>query len=118
MCLHPIIDQNLSNTADNHAGVYLEDYDSCDYVYRLTDVKKYDLFVIQLNIRGISSKKSQLIDLLNNTVVEKNPDIVLLSETWLTPFSPEFSISGYSFIHQCRQNKKGGGVGIQVPNDL
>ena len=118
MCLHPIIDQNLSNTADNHAGVYLEDYDNCDYVYRLTDVKKNDLVVIQPNIRGISSKKSQLIDLRNNTVVEKNPDIMLLSETWLTPFSLEFSISSYSFIHQCRQNKKGGGVGILVSNDL
>ena len=43
---------------------------------------------------------------------------MLLSETWLTPFSPEFIIPGYSFVHQCRQNKKGGGVGILVCNDL
>ena len=98
MCLHPIIDQNLSNTADNYAGLYLEDYDSCDYVYKVINVKKKDLVVVQLNIRGISSKKSQLIDLLDSTVADKNPDIVLLSETWLTPFSPEFTTPGYSFF--------------------
>ena len=118
MCLHPIIDKKLDSTADIHAGDYLEDNDSCDYMYNLIDTKKNDLVVIQLNIRGIGAKRSRLIDLLNNMAIEKNPDIVLLSETWLTPFSPEFIIPGYSFVDQCRQNKKGGGVGILVCNDL
>ena len=43
---------------------------------------------------------------------------MLLSETWLTPFSPELSIPGYSFLQKCRQNKKGGGVGILVSQHL
>ena len=118
MCLHPIIDKKLDNTGDIHAGDYLEDNDSCDYMYNLIDTKKNDLVVIQLNIRGIGAKRSRLINLLFNMAIDKNPDIVLLSETWLTPFSPEFIIPGYSFVHQCRQNKKGGGVGILVCNDL
>ena len=73
---------------------------------------------IILNIRGISSKRSQLIDLIDNTAQEKSPDVVLLSETWLTPFSPDFSILGFTFLHNCRQDKKGGGVGILVSEKL
>ena len=53
-----------------------------------------------------------MLDLINNTVQDKDPDLILLSETWLTPYSPTFKIPGYDFHHLDRQNRKGGGVGI------
>ena len=83
-------------------------------MYKLNDICKDDLVEIQLNIRGITSKRSQLIDLIENTTTEKCHDIVLLSETWLTLFSPEFSVPGFLFYDRCRSDKKGGGFGILV----
>ena len=118
MCMHPTMDQNLGDTVDKYETVGLEEYDKCDNMYSLNDVRKDNLVVIQLNIRGISSKRSQLINLLDKTIVNKSPDIVLLSETWLTPFSPEFSIPGYTFFQRWRQNKKGGGVGALVSKTI
>ena len=111
MCLHPI-DRTLSNCYDKYKNVALDDFDNCDYVTHVTDIAKNDLVVIQLNIRGLSSKCTQLLDLINNTVQDKDPDLILLSETWLTPYSPTFKIPGYDFHHLDRQNRKGGGVGI------
>ena len=59
-----------------------------------------------------------MTDLLESSVKNRSPDIVLISETWLTPTSPELVIPGYDFVHKCRQDKKGGGVGILVSNKL
>ena len=106
MCVHPVENQNLIHTTDKYETIGLEEYDNCDYVYKLNDVNTDNFVVLQLNIRGITSKKSQLIDLLDNTTVGKTVDVVVLSETWLTPFSPDFSIPGYDFFQQCRLDKK------------
>ena len=118
MCLHPIIDCTLSNCYDRYSNVSLDEFDNCDYVTHVTDVSNNDLVVIQLNVWGLCSKCMQLIDLINSTVHSKEPDLILLSETWLTPFSPNFSLPGYEFHHLDRQNKKGGGVGILSSSKL
>ena len=88
MCLHPTIDRKLSTLYDKYENASLDEFDNCDYVHSVTDVKCTDLVIMQLNIRGIGSKKSRLIDLIDNSVQNKQPDILLISETWLTPFSP------------------------------
>ena len=98
MCVHPVENRNLTYTTDRYETIGLEEYDNCDYVYKLNDVNTDDFVVLQLNIRGITSKKSQLINLLDNATVGKTPDVVILSETWLTPFSPDFSIPEYDFL--------------------
>ena len=118
MCLHIVEIRNLAHIVDKYETIGIEEYDNCDYVYKLNDVYNDDFVVIQLNIRGITSKKSWLTNLLDNTIVEKCPDIVLLSETWLTLFSPDFSIPWYNFFHRCRLDKKGGGVGILVSQKI
>ena len=46
------------------------------------------------------------------------PDVVLLSETWLTPTSPPVVIDGYDLVHRCRTHKRGGGVGILVSKTI
>ena len=115
MCLHPKLDVNSFNNDTYHDW---EIDDNCDYIYDIDHVQTDDFVIIQTNIRGILSKRSLLIDLLESSVKNRSPDVVLISETWLTPNSPELVIPGYDFVHKCRQDKKGGGVGILVSNKL
>ena len=56
--------------------------------------------------------------MIDDTVQNRHPDLILLSETWLTPFSPSVSIPGYEFYHLDQQHKKGGGVGILASSRL
>ena len=97
----------MTNLYSKYENVSLEEFDTCDYVHKIIDVVPSDLVVIQLNIRGIGSKRSQLFDLIDNSVQRKHPDAVLLSETWLSPFSPKLVVPGYELYHQDRQTKKG-----------
>ena len=115
MCLHPKLDVNLATKNDQSNW----DFDNnCDYIYNIDHIESDAFVVIQTNVRGILSKQSLLTDLLERSVRNRTPDIVLISETWLTPTSPELVIPGYDFVHKCRQDKKGGGVGILVSNKL
>ena len=118
MCIHPTIDKNLSKLYNKYENVVLDEFDNCDYVHKILDADCNDLVVMQLNIRGIGSKRSQLIDLIDCSIQNRTPDILLLSETWLTPFSPMITIPGYDFYRQDRMQKKGGGVAILVSNKL
>ena len=43
---------------------------------------------------------------------DRSPDIIIISETWLTPFSPEIKIPGYEFCHKDRNTKRGGGIAL------
>ena len=58
MCLHPVIDRKLSTLYDKYQNDSLDEFNNCDYVYNVSDVKRTDLVVIQLNIRGIGSKRA------------------------------------------------------------
>ena len=100
MCLHPVLDRKLATLYNKYKNVSLEEFDTCNYVHKITNVVPSDLVVIQLNIRGIGSKRSQLFDLIDNSVQQKHPDVVLLSETWLSPFSPKLLVPGYELYHQ------------------
>ena len=57
MCLHPTIDRQLSNLYSKYNNVALDEFDNCDYVHEITDVERSDLMVLQLNVRGLNSKK-------------------------------------------------------------
>ena len=118
MCLHPVLDRKLSNLHSKYENVNLDEFDNCDYVHKITDVCQTDLVVIQLNIRGFGSKRSQLIDLIDTSVHSRNPDVLMLSETWLMPFSPKLLIPGYEIFHQDQTDKRGGDVAILVSNKL
>ena len=58
------------------------------------------------------------MDLIDNNIDSKELDVILLSETWLTPFSPDLTIPGYTLYRQDRHQKKGGGVAILLSNKL
>ena len=118
MCLHPIIDDKLSTLYNKYENTALDEFDNCDYVHKVVDVGPTDLVVMQLNIRGIGSKQGQLSDLIDSSVQNKRPDIVLLSETWLTPFSPKITVPGYDLYRQDRTLKWGGGIAALVSHKL
>ena len=118
MCLHPTIDGKLSTMYDKYHNESIDEFDNCDYVYSVNDVKSSDLVVMKHNVRIISSKKSQLIDLLEHCVHNKQVDIVLISETWLSDCSPVLNIPGYQLYRQDRVHKKGGGVAILTSSKL
>ena len=116
MCLHPKLDLYRNDSTIDMAD--LEQFDTCDYLQSVKFVHQDDLIVMQLNIRGLYSKISLLINLLSSCANGRQPDVVLLSETWLTPASPPVDIPGYDLVHCCRSNKRGGGVGILVSKNL
>ena len=45
MCLQPIIDRKLSTLYDKYENVSLDEFDNCDYVHSITDVKCADLVI-------------------------------------------------------------------------
>ena len=80
-------------------------FDKCDYVEQIK-TSTDDLTFVQLNVHGITNKTVQITQLLENCVKGREADVVLLCETWLSPFSPSIAIPGYEFYHIDRSNKK------------
>ena len=62
---------NKSNIDNNVNGRYLSNEDKCDYVQPEETIKvnESDLVVLQLNIRGLSSKLSEFKQLLNKEAI-------------------------------------------------
>ena len=120
MCVHPTIDRGtdkLGYQVGSLNGV-CDDYDACDYIDKVVGPHSEDLTVVQLNIRGIGSKVSNLKYMIEHSFKNCEPNIVLLSETWLTDRSLTISIPGYIFIHKPRKMKKGGGVGLLIKQNI
>ena len=73
-----------------------------------------------LNARSIINKTLQIKDF----VVDKNIDILALTETWLKPDDcsdytvRDISPTGYAFVHIPRPNGNGGGVGLLYRKNL
>ena len=119
MCLHPLtrgfdsLNREITSIHDS-----LDEFDSCDYVDGQFCSCISDLCIVQLNIRGICSKQSQLKNLIDNCVKDRSPDIIIISETWLTPFSPEIKIPGYEFCHKDCNTKRGGGIALLLSSNI
>ena len=120
MCLH----KNIKGYDDLERPIdvnwQFDKYDDCDYIdlENNVNVTDKDLSVVQLNIRGLSSKTSDLNHLINHLQISGHPDILLLCETWLTENSPPIKIPGYSIVKKNRTTKKRGGVAILIANHL
>ena len=94
--------------------------DNCDYVewssdHELLSNRNNQFRIIQFNIRGVRSKYHELLDICDKL---NDPEVIVLCETWLKPSDPCPSIPGYSFSGCDRKNRKGGGIGILVKNNL
>ena len=91
MCLHYI---NGFDNLDRPIEItkYQHELDNCDY-FELTDpidASHGDLLVMQLNIRGLLGKLSNLKELVNKVSRGKKIDIILLCETWQQKQSDHF----------------------------
>ena len=94
--------------------------DTCDYItndsLELIESNVSDLNIIHLNIRGLKSKINDLNELL---VKLKNPEIMILNETWLKESdNKRIILPNYKYEGIPRNNKKGGGVGFLITTDI
>ena len=125
MCFTKLSRTNIDVVNNVRKELLINNYeytDNCDYLeeseIREVEIESQALTVIQLNIRGLFGKRDDLLKFLNGCN-KKKIDIVLLEETWLnTQNNAQFSVPGYNFLGQARQNKKGGGVGILISNKI
>ena len=99
---------------------YNAEIDVCDYldIDDKISVCNSDLVIVQLNIRGLYSKQQKLKELLMDNFKGKNPDIILLCETWQSKNSPVPEIEGYSIVQKHREHQKGGQVAILISENL
>ena len=99
---------------------YNAELDACDYLdlNEKIDVSNNDLFILQLNIRGMYSKLNRLKSLIEDHTEGKYPDIILLCETWHSKSSPVPEMEGYSSVHKYREHKKGSRVAILISENL
>ena len=100
--------------------MYNAEIDVCDYldVDEKISVSDSDLVILQLNIRGLYSKVYKLKELLTDSFMGKNPDIILLCETWQSKNSPLPVIEGYQIVQRYREHRKGGRVAILISENL
>ena len=97
--------------------------DHCHYVQPSTikqiHNKDTDLGLIQLNIRGLLNKQTQIKQLLSSENITLPIDVILLCETWLKPTTSElFDLPNYKSFHKIRCDCIGGGTSILVNDRL
>ena len=70
-----------------------------------------------LNIRSLTSNK---VNYVYNLISSNNIDIFALTEIWgnneINTFRALSTPQSYSFLHSCRENRRGGGVGLICKN--
>jgi len=75
------------------------------------------LNLMHLNARSLLNKNENLTEFLNQFNFQF--DVVGVSETWLTEYNQHLvDIDGYIYNGMSRENKKGGGVGLYVKNNI
>ena len=100
MCVHPLIRvDSLGREAELLQFIDRES-DTCDYI-EMTDCAKLDihdsdLTALQLNIRGLLNKQSDLLKIVNSCLGKHVLDCITLQETWLTPLNVDLvHVPGY-----------------------
>ena len=118
MCLHPKIWDHsptvIENCFDYSTGPIDHEILRCEYVECCT-IKDVCLRIMQLNIRGLISKQSDLRRLF----LENQVDIGLICESWLTALNEcKLDINGYNYVGKIKSNRKGGGTCILVKENI
>ena len=93
--------------------------DHCEYIepnlIKELHTQNTDLGVMQLNVRGLLNKQSEIKNLLSDNNVLLPIDVVLLCETWLKPSTLDLlDIPNYKMFHITRKDQIGGGTSILV----
>ena len=106
----------------NHIDLDLAWNDNCTYTdyddFISHDKQDTDLTVLQLNVRGLINKQTELKNLLYRKHTNK-VDVALLCETWIRPKNVNrVHLSDYVFESKERKGKRGSGIGILIRNNL
>ena len=112
--------RSAKNNKNTELDLEINCDDTCDYLtndsLELIESNVSDLNIVHLNIRGLKSKINDLNELL---VKLKNPEIIILNETWLKESdNKRIILPNYKYEGIPRNNKKGGGVGFLIRTDI
>ena len=112
---NPIITDNLDTILWSDKCDYI-DIDDCVNL----NPNCYNLIVLQLNVRSLLSNQTALNQLLRDLENRKSKvDLILLWETFLTTQTCRFvNLPGYTLISNERVNRRGGGAGILVRDEI
>ena len=119
MCLQWNIPQSVNSDLLDRSIVY-NNYsifnENCDYLSVENKLMIDDTVfaIVQLNIRGLGGKIGKLKTLLNESFKNKQPDVLILCETWLSKNSLQVVLPGYCKYECRRMHKRGGGVCIYI----
>ena len=106
---------------------YYTETDFCEFVKDSNLSKTDNLIILSINIANLFSKLNSFKAFLQNISNDgPKPDIITVVETHINETtnhgldSTTLSniIPGYQFFHKGRKNKRGGGIGIFVSNDI
>jgi exonuclease III len=76
-----------------------------------------NLSILNLNIRSLANKFDAFKNVLNS--LNRAFSIISLTETWLNDQTSEnFNLNNYNFVCSNKANRKGGGVGFYISNNL
>ena len=120
MCLNNLQHINYDPEPNANTRQLDLDFDHTDECQYYPDDHKFnhdagDFSVIQLNVRGLLGKTSKFAQLLNRCREQRQLDVAILNETWLTDRTEKMiNIEGYQLETVNRDNRKGGGVGFLV----
>ena len=115
--------EDLTGLDPLEIGTY-DGYDRCDYLDPDSNVDilqdtDNDLNIVQLNIRGLIGKQGKLCKEIKGKDNSNKVHVFILNETWVTKANEHMiDISHFKFIAKHRTNKKGGGVGLLVHDEL
>ena len=111
------IDNNILN---NQYSVRFDNL-TCNYHlpndFTKNNTNDKNLSILNLNIRSLANKFDAFKNVLNN--LNHAFSIISLTETWLNDETSEnFNLNNYNFVCSNRANRKGGGVGFYISNNL
>ena len=125
MCLNNSQAMDNSNSRQNrHEQLEFTEYDendNCNYYDYTSEINtnQTDLTILQWNIRGLTGKKDVLHSMLTQTGNNRQIDIGIICETWLTDRTQSYAkIPDYNLICSNRNDRQGGGVCFMVSNHL
>ena len=116
MCYSKLLNVNNDiSLTDQISGDGINDH--CDYIepssIKELHTRNTDIGVLQLNVRGLLNKQTQIKYLLSNDNVSLPLDVILLCETWLKPSTVDlFALPNYKSFHKTRKDRIGGGTSI------
>ena len=111
---------DIDTILNNQHSVRFDDL-TCNYHlpndFAKNNTNDKNVSILNLNIRSLANKFDAFKNVLNS--LNHAFSIISLTETWLNDQTSEnFKLNNYNFVCSNRANRKGGGVGFYISNNL